>query len=163
MNQPMTEETTKMRVKFMRTGIVVVLALSAWTGVLICGMSRPWAMTVSLIGGLLAMFAGMVIVGVKYHQDFQKLSGLSDEAIESLRGELDVLRKEVARQKREFGIAAVAMTKNVADRVAAKLMARYSKTLPSSEHVESAMREANEIVAGEIVAYGESILRQSKG
>lgn len=154
-------------VRVIRIGILAVLVLSAWAGVLSRGMNRPWAAVCSMAGGVLAMTAGMVFAGLKHKAGMEvllsaaasALTAFSGEKVE-LEAETDALRRDMEKQKREFGILAVAMVKTVADRVAAKIIARHTKNLPSPEHIESAMREASEIVANEIVSYGDSLRKK---
>ena len=143
-----------------RSGLMLVVGVSAWAGILMSGMSRPWAMACAAVGGVLAMVVGMVAAGTVYHREMEALASRAGEDVDKVKLDLDKLRAEVVQQQRNFGVSAVAMAKTVADGVAAKIIARHTRNLPAPEHIEAAMRDAQAIVTEEIVAYGETLRKK---
>lgn len=143
-----------MKVRFIRTGIIITIVMSAWFGIWMSGMGRAGALFFSVVGGILSMTAGMVLIGVKYEDDIKRLVEKHVKDLQDLKVELEALEEERAQDRREFGIVALGMSKSVADKVANRLLARHASNLHVEEQREAALKEADSIVAEEILSYG---------
>jgi len=159
-------EETQRRITatLIRVGILVVLIIAAWCGVWMSGMSKLWAVVVSMLGAFLALFVGMVLSGVKYHNDISYIVHRFETQRQGFHGQIDDLQKNVdelkrlsSEERKKFGMLAIMMAKEVADGVASRLLARHARNLHIDEQREAAIREAEEIVTEEIIAYGNRI------
>ena len=150
-------QITRVKIKFIRAGIVVTLALSAWAGIWMSGMSKPWAVLFSILGGFLAMVGGMVMAGIKYEDDTAYLSNEHTKHLKSLSDKLEEMEKGRVQDRRDFGMVALEATKTVADKVANRLLARHASHLHVEEQRDAALKEADAIVSEEIMSYGQGL------
>lgn len=164
-----TSEGGKRKAKIVKAVIFLVLGSSAWMGVWLSGMDWRWAMFLSAVGGTLTMLAGAVVAGVMYQQihwemqeKVKNLTHLSEGTLGKMKLDLENLERTNKEGRRNLCMASVVMAKVISERVAARLISRYSKCFPNEEHIESAMREANEVVAEEIVTYSNSLQEMVK-
>jgi len=149
----------RLKEKFVGTAALFVVGLSAWAGIAMSGMGRAWALAFSVLGGTMAMAAGMVMAGVKYHDDALAAKAEAERTAEMAAA----LREEVVKQRRDFGVAAVMMAKTVADNVAVRIIARHIRSLPAPEHRDAALKEAQAMVAEEIASYGDKCREEDDG
>lgn len=150
---------TPLKVKFVRVAAVFVVALSAWSGIWMSGMEKGWAVACSVLGGVMAMLVGAVISGLKYHDDIELLKRLAEERERTYKARMAEMEKVMDRQKRtfedtvhQFESSTLGLAKAVGDSVALKMAMKFEKRLPSEEHVESVMRDAEAIIAEEVSA-----------
>ena len=144
-----------MKRRFVGTAALFVVVLSAWAGIAMSGMERPWALAFSAMGGTMAMFVGMVMAGLKYHDDMLATKAEAERQAKETTERMEDLGRQVVSQRRDFGVAAVMMAKTIADNVAVRIISRHIRSLPAPEHRDAALKEAQAMVAEEIAAYGE--------
>ena len=115
-------------------------------------------MGVSALGGLIALFSGAVIAGIMYQESqiqmqdkIERLTHLSENTLGRLKLEIDNMERTNKEGRRNLCMACFLMVKETSERVAGRLIARYFRNFPNDEHMESAIREANEVVAEELV------------
>jgi len=146
-----------------RGSVILVVAVSMWVGILISGMSKPWAMIVSLVGGLLSMLVGMVFASVKHDGDMKKFFADYEENKKQMMEYCQKAVEDVARKERKtYGGMAVYMSKVVSDRVASRLIARHAQLLSVEEHREAIFKEADDIVKEEIIAFRDALSDATK-
>ena len=160
---------TKTKVKLVRAVFFICLSGAAWVGYLSYGTSKPWAIGLSVLVGLVSIALGAVIAGFIYHEEYKRISQenekmreLSDSTLVRMKMDLENIEKLNKEGRKHLCMASVVMAKVVSERVASRLISRYSKSFPNEEHLESAIREANEVVAEELVTYSTSLVEMKK-
>ena len=149
-----THKLSESKSRFIKLGILLTIVLSAWLGAWICGMDRTWAVVISSIGGFLSMVVGMVLAGIKYQDDIIQLAKKHVEELAVLKGRVVEMEEEMSTNRRDFGMSALMMVKTVADKVSTRMIARHASNLHVEEQRDAAIKEADAIVAEEILSYG---------
>jgi hypothetical protein len=157
------------RAKLVRATLLLAVALAAWAGYFAQGLSRPWMMAFAALGSLAMLVMGAVVAGLLYHDEHRKamgqleeMRGFSESTLARMALDLENLEKAGKDTRRDLCMASVVMAKHVSERVAARLIKLYSGNLPNDEHRTAAVRDAKEIVAQEVLAYGESLMAPKK-